>query len=121
MIPARSVSLFAVAFLALAAFALPASAGDYYLSAGGGSMSNPGTQASPFPSLQAVASSGRTFASGDVLILMAGHHGSPQLTTANTGFVTTRPQTGARATLKRLSFSSSARFWKVQGLEISPQ
>ncbi len=116
----RSVVAVAVAFLSLAAAALPAAAGDYYLSASGGSMSNPGTQASPWPNLQTVAASGRTFASGDVLILMAGHHGSPRLVTGNTGFVTVRPQTGARATLKKLSFSSAARFWRVQGLEISP-
>jgi len=116
----RSVVAVAVAFLSLAAAALPAAAGDYYLSATGGSMSNPGTQASPWPNLQTVAASGRTFATGDVLILMAGHHGSPRLVTANPGFVIVRPQTGARATLKKLSFSSAARFWRVQGLEISP-
>ena len=117
----RSIFAFAIAGAVLAAFALPAAAGDYYLSATGGSMSNPGTQASPFPSLQAVASSGRAFASGDVLILLAVHHGSPRLTQANAGFVTIRPQSGARATLKKLSFASAARFWRVQGLEISPQ
>src|SRR6185369_16662799 len=117
----RSVFVFAVASLILAASALPAVAGDYYLSPTGGSMSNPGTQASPWPSLQTVASSGHTFQSGDVLILLAGHHGSPRLTNANAGFVIVRPQTGARATLKKLSFSSAARFWRVQGLEISPQ
>ena len=44
----RSVVAVAVAFLSLAAAALPAAAGDYYLSATGGSMSNPGTQASPW-------------------------------------------------------------------------
>lgn len=121
MATTRSISALVVATLALAAAALPATANDYYLSSTGGSMTNPGTQALPFPSLQAVASSGRTFASGDVLILLAGHHGSPRLTQANTGFVTVRPLTGARATLKKLSFASTARFWRVQGLEISPQ
>lgn len=117
----RSVSALGVAFLILAAAALPASANDYYLAATGGSLSNPGTQASPFPNLQAVAASTKTFAAGDVLILMAGHHGSPNLTKANSGFVTIRPQSGARATLKKLSFGSSARFWQVQKLEISPE
>src|SRR5262245_39368316 len=116
----RSVVAVAVAFLVLAAFALPAAAGDFYLSATGGSMSNPGTQASPWPNLQTVAASGHAFATGDVLILMAGHHGSPRLNNANAGFVVVRPLTGARATLKKLSFASGARFWRVQGLEISP-
>jgi hypothetical protein len=68
--------------------------GDYYLSATGGSMSNPGTQASPWPNLQTVAASGRSFASGDVLILLAGHHGSPQLVQANPGFVPSVPRPG---------------------------
>jgi hypothetical protein len=116
----RFVVAVSVALLVLGASALPAAAGDYYLSATGGSMSNPGTQASPWPNLQTVAASGRTFATGDVLILLAGHHGSPRLVTANAGFVSVRPLTGARATLKKLSFSSAARFWRVQGLEISP-
>src|SRR4029078_543698 len=107
--------------LALAGLASQVAASDYYLSATGGSMSNPGTQASPWPSLQSVAASGRLLAAGDVLILMAGHHGSPRLSQANTGYVIVRPQSGARATLKSLSFASTARFWQVQGLEISPQ
>src|SRR6185295_595864 len=117
----RFSSALCVASLTLAAAALPASANDYYLSATGGSLTNPGTQASPFPNLQAVAASTKTFASGDVLILMAGHHGSPNITKANSGFVIIRPQSGAKATLKKLSFGSSARFWQVQGLEISPE
>ena len=62
----RSVVALAVALLALAT---PALANDYYLSATGGSLSNPGTQASPWPNLQTVAASGKTFASGDNLIL----------------------------------------------------
>lgn len=97
-----------------------AAASDYYLSATGGSLSNPGTQASPWPNLQSVAAN-KVLQPGDVLILMAGHHGSPQLAQANTGYVIVRPQAGARATLKRLTFASGARFWQVQGLEISPE
>jgi hypothetical protein len=93
---------------------------EYYLDPVTGSSANPGTQAAPWGSLEAVAAGGKTFAAGDVLILLAGHHGSPVLRGSNPGPVTIRPEAGARATLATLTIKGG-QFWIVEGLEISPE
>lgn len=97
-----------------------AQSAEYYLSATGGSLSNAGTRQAPLPSLEAVASANRQFSAGDTLILLAGHHGAPTIRTVNTAEVLVRPDSGADVTLKNLTLSS-ARFWTIRGLAISPE
>lgn len=94
-------------------------AAEYFLDPTRGRASNSGTRTEPLGSLAEVAASDRTFAAGDVLILLAGHHGAPVLRTQNPGVVTVRPDPGARVTLRQLTIQN-ARNWHVLGLEISP-
>jgi len=93
---------------------------EYYLDPTAGDLANPGTRSAPWASLEAVAATGKTFAAGDVLILLAGHHGSPILRGSNPGVVTVRPDAGARATVGGLAIKDG-RYWTVEGLEISPE
>jgi parallel beta-helix repeat protein len=103
----------------LVAFTAALNGAEYYLDPAGGDAANPGTRSAPWASLEAVAASSKVFATGDVLILLDGHHGSPVLRNANPGPVSVRPAAGARATLKSLTVQG--RFWTVEGLEISPE
>ena len=114
----KTLALLAASLLLLGA-APSVGAAEYYLSPSG-SAGNPGTRAEPLNSLAAVASSSRTFAPGDILILLAGHHGSPVLRTQNSGVVTVRADSSARVTVKQLSLQN-ARNWRVIGLEVSPE
>lgn len=91
----------------------------YYLDPAAGDLSNPGTDAAPWGTLEAVAQSGRTFQSGDVLVLRSGHHGAPTIRGVNLGEVVIRPAQGARATLRSLRIRA-AKKWRIQALEISP-
>jgi hypothetical protein len=101
-------------------FAAMGHGAEYYLDPATGNSTNPGTRAAPWGSLEAVAAERKTFAAGDVLVLLAGHHGSPVVRGSNPGPVTIRPAAGARATLTRLTIQDG-RFWTVEGLEISPE
>lgn len=82
-------------------------------------MSNPGTSGQPWSTLEAVASAGKTFSAGDVLVLRSGHHGSPTLRGVNSGEVLIRAETNAQPTLRNLTVRA-ARKWRIRGLEISP-
>ncbi|HEY8994861.1 MAG TPA: right-handed parallel beta-helix repeat-containing protein [Lacunisphaera sp.] len=93
---------------------------EYFLDPVGGNAGNAGTRGAPWGSLEAVAASEKAFAAGDVLILLAGHHGSPILRGSNPGVVTVRPDPGARATVVSLTIKDG-RYWTVEGLEISPE
>lgn len=113
----RPTSTVAGLVLAAVGLVLQATAAEYTLSPSG-SLTNPGTPTAPLASLEAVAASGRTFSAGDILVLRAGHHGSPVLRSRNTGTVTVRAETGARVTLGRLVLQN-ATHWRIVGLEIS--
>src|SRR5688572_30640111 len=79
---------------------------EYYLDPVNGDAANPGTRSAPWGSLETVAGAGKKFSAGDVLILLAGHHGRPVLRGSNPGMVTIRPEIGARATLANLTIQA---------------
>jgi parallel beta-helix repeat protein len=93
---------------------------EYYLDPVKGNAANAGTRDAPWGSLETVAAAEKNFAAGDVLILLAGHHGSPVIHGGNPGMVTIRPEAGARVTVTNLVIHAG-RFWTVEGLEISPE
>ena len=93
---------------------------SYYVDPATGSMSNPGTAASPWSTLEAVFTANKTFVAGDVIYLRSGYHGLPQVKGNNTGMVTIQPDTGAAPKLKRIVFKTGA-YWTVTGLDICPE
>ncbi len=105
------------AALALAAEVLGAT---YYLDPAVGSMTNAGSATRPWSTLESVAKSRFDFNPGDVLVLRAGHHGSPRIRGANNAEVLIRVASGETATLTDLNFRS-AEHWRVRGLTISPE
>lgn len=107
-------------FLLWIGLGCPLVATEYYLDPVAGDAANAGTRSSPWGSLEAVAKGDKVFTAGDVLILLAGHHGRPVLHGSNPGMVTIRPEAGARATLANLTIQSG-QFWTIEGLEISPE
>lgn len=113
---ATSWRLSVVAALALTA---SAPAATYYVDPAAGSMSNPGSSASPWSTLEAVFAAGKTFAAGDVINLRNGYHGAPTVTGTNSANVTIQPQSGHAPRLRKLTVSSASR-WVITGLDINP-
>lgn len=99
--------------------AFPGAAAIYHVNPATGQMSNPGTADKPWSTLQAVIASGRKFASGDVILLHAGHHGRAYLRGEHDGAVTIQAQDGDLATLESLTFRHT-RHWRVRGVSVSP-
>ena len=90
----------------------------YYCDPVNGSMSNPGTQASPWRSLQDVFAAKKKFNSGDVIYLLSGAHGSPFMTGTHTDYVTIKPLTGETPVLASVQVESAA-YWAFDGLTFS--
>lgn len=97
-----------------------ANAATYYVDPAVGTMSNPGTSAKPWSTLEAVFSANKVFAAGDVILLRSGYHGAPQLKGNNTAPVTIQPDIGATPKLKSLTVRSAAN-WVIAGLDICPE
>src|SRR5579859_2135172 len=93
---------------------------DYYCDPASGSMSNPGTSASPWSTLEAVFAAGKTFSAGDNIYLRNGYHGFPVITGNNSGYVTIQPQAGQSPGLKMLLVQNASK-WVISGLTISPE
>src|SRR5688572_26964384 len=98
-------------------FTIGAYATDYYCNPATGSMSNPGTLASPWSTLQAVFAAGKTFNAGDVIYLMSGNHGFPIINKSNTGYVTITRHAGSDPVINRLDLSNASR-WVVDNIKI---
>lgn len=93
---------------------------SYYVDPSSGSMSNPGTSAQPWSTLEAVFSAGKTFSSGDTIYLRNGYHGFPTITGNPAGNVTIQPQSGHSPTAKKVIFNNASNF-TLSDLEISPE
>lgn len=96
-------------------------AADYYCDPVNGSMSNPGTSASPWSTLEAVFAANKTFASGDVIHLRTGQHGYPTISGANSGDVTIQAADGQTPILEKITATATASHWVISGLTISPE
>lgn len=98
-------------------YAAGAYATDYYCNPATGNMSNPGTMASPWSTLQAVMAAGKTFAAGDVIYLMSGNHGFPVISKSNTGNVTITKYAGNDPVINRIDFNGASR-WVLDNVKI---
>ncbi|WP_458628303.1 choice-of-anchor Q domain-containing protein [Winogradskyella sp. PC D3.3] len=90
----------------------------YYCDPVNGSMSNPGTLASPWKSLQDVFTSQKTFNSGDVIYLLSGAHGSPYITGTHSDYVTIKPLSGENPVLASIQVENGS-YWTFDGLTFS--
>lgn len=90
----------------------------YYCDPINGSMSNSGTQANPWKSLQDVFSAQKTFNSGDVIYLLTGAHGSPYMTGTHSDYVTIKPLSGENPVLASVQVENGS-YWAFDGLTFS--
>ncbi|WP_225035980.1 choice-of-anchor Q domain-containing protein [Winogradskyella sp. SM1960] len=90
----------------------------YYCDPINGSMSNPGTLASPWKSLQDVFTAQKTFNSGDVIYLLSGAHGSPYMTGTHSDYVTIKPLSGEHPVLASVQVENGS-YWAFDGLTFS--
>jgi parallel beta-helix repeat protein len=104
-------------------FFLTISATNYYADPINGSMSNSGSSASPWSSLEDVMNSSNTFTAGDIIFLRTGNHGFPKINKVNTGYVDIMPQSGHTPIIDRIyvGSSSAAAYWKLNGLTIQTE
>ncbi|MCF8239190.1 MAG: hypothetical protein K9I85_13600 [Saprospiraceae bacterium] len=125
---------------------LPGIAATFYLDLVNGSLNNPGTLATPWPSLEEVilanlvetqeyaplpydpASSklilknvGAPVQAGDTLILLSGLHGAVEIDRhINAGYITIMAGADHTPILKSLHLRYSA-YWRIEGLQISSE
>jgi parallel beta-helix repeat protein len=88
-------------------------------------MSNPGTAAQPWSTLEAVLAAKKAFKGGDKILLRRGNHGSPVISGSGAGAsaesrVVILAEAGHAPVLKSLVFHD-ARFWQVQDLFINAE
>lgn len=110
------------AIFADTAFAEPSTGANYYCDPATGDMANDGSSESPWSTLEAVFSAGKTFNGDDVIYLREGYHGFPTITGDPTGEgqVTIQPQDGHSPIMKRVRFENASNF-TLKGLEVSPE
>lgn len=106
-------------FAFVLAFSSTAHAASYYVDPATGNMTNPGTSALPWSTLQAVFTANKTFAAGDIIYLRSGYHGFPTIKGNNTGIVTIQPDTGAAPKLRTVDFNGATN-WVLSGVDICP-
>ncbi len=85
-----------------------------------GSISNSGSEDSPWSTLEAVFENNKSFESGDVIFLHDGQHGFPLVRGFQDEDAYISALSGHNPTLTKLSFGSG-RNWVISGLMISPE
>lgn len=94
---------------------LSSSATSYYCDPVGGSMGNDGSISSPWGSLQAVFSAGKTFNAGDEIFLMNGAHGQAYISGTQTNYVTIRAFPGHDPRVAAVQLGAGS-YWAFDGL-----
>jgi hypothetical protein len=94
---------------------------NYYCSPGNGSMSNPGTKGSPWPSLQDVMASGVKLNPGDTLLLISGDHGFAGLQGINPNYIYILAAPGENPVIRHLDIAKSSPTikWHIEGITFS--
>jgi len=98
-----------------------ANAATYYVDPATGSISNPGTAASPWNTLEAVFTANKVFAAGDEILLRSGYHGSPVVKGNNAAMVTIRPENAAATPKVMKLVVKNGSYWDISGLDINPE
>lgn len=89
-------------------------------------MSNNGSAASPWASLNSIFTANKTFAAGDTIFLRTGNHGYVTVKGVNADFVVITPERGQNPIISRMAISSFstaalASFWKLYKLTIQSE
>lgn len=107
-------------WLVLGVFAsLQAQGSSFYVDPVHGNMANAGSQASPWSTLQAVFSAGKTFVAGDKILLLSGNHGDVVVKgRIAVGSVSISPAPSAVPVLASLA-TSGASYWSISGLAVT--
>jgi hypothetical protein len=92
---------------------------SFYCDPVNGSMSNNGSSATPWSTLQAVFDAKKVFSPSDTIFLRTGFHGSPIIKGLNSENVIIKPESGQSPKLTRLH-TTAASNWVISGLTISP-
>ncbi len=90
----------------------------YYCDPATGSMSNDGSESSPWSTLFDVFEAGKSFEAGDIIYLLDGLHGNVSVTGINTDYVTIQALDGHTPKLQSLKFIGAS-YWHVKGVEVS--
>lgn len=93
-------------------------ASDYYCDPVNGSMSNDGSQSSPWTTLQDVINNGKKFNAGDVIYLLSGAHGEPYLSGYNSDYVTIKAAEGHNPVIASTVMANGS-FWAFDGITFS--
>ena len=98
-----------------------AAAATYYADPVNGNIANPGSQISPWKTLEEVISGGKLslLIPGDTLLLLSGNHGSITFSGNNAGVITIAAAPGEKPQFSKLVISSGSK-WTVKGITISP-
>lgn len=101
-------------------FSINAWSANYYIDPVHGSMSNDGSEANPWSTLQAVFAAGKTFVGGDSLLLMSGNHGAPVVKgVINGGVATIAPASSGQVPILSSLEVVSASHWSIEGLSVT--
>lgn len=115
-----SRSRFLATLFSFTLFATAAPGATYYVDPATGSMSNPGTATQPWSTLEDIFTANKQFATGDLILLRSGYHGTPTVKGNNSGMVSIQPETGQTPKLRTLTVSAASR-WDISGLDICPE
>ncbi len=108
-------------FLIVLHLGIPACfAANYYVDPQAGNINNSGGRDFPWNTLEDVFKKRKSFAPGDSIFLLNGHHGGVSVRGLNEKNVVILPLQGHKPTLEKLSFHSAGH-WRVSDLIISPQ
>ena len=95
-------------------------AASYYVDPVNGDMDDPGAADCPWRTLAEVFSRNIPFEGGDTIYLRSGYHGDVTVKGLNASYVTIKALPGQSPAASRIRIKN-ARFWRIEGLEISPQ
>lgn len=115
---------FLTVFFFLSFTFLSSKATNYYSDPVSGSMSNPGTSASPWASLKSIFDVNKTFTAGDTIFLRTGNHGYAVVKGSNTNFVVITPEAGQSPTFTRIRVGNgvtAANYWKLHKLYVESE
>lgn len=98
-------------------------AAEYYCDPVNGSISNDGSKNSPWSTLEAVFIANKTFQAGDIIYLLEGYHGNPNIIGNNTDYITIINYQNSKPKLSRITFgvANSTSKWILDGIIIGAE
>jgi hypothetical protein len=90
----------------------------YYVNPAGGNINNNGSVNTPWDTLSNVFINKKKFNAGDIIILMSGYHGMPNISGNNLNYVTIMSGQNQTPCVGALTFDQAS-YWVINGLTIS--